>query len=214
MSRKPAKTSAAATAFRFVLIMGIVNLFADMTYEGGSSINGHQHRRRRGRIPRLQPARGQRIRQRQDGQILSYTTGSLGKGWVYAVNTALDETGALLGPLLIALVLFLKGSYQTAYALLLISALLTLATLSVTRINFPLPSKLEQGRTAQAKGFTKSYWLYMVRGSLFRRGPDEFRADFVTSFEHRDRHQTLDTAFSRAVHGVRRGRQPDFRQTV
>src|SRR5438128_5926048 len=40
MSHKTAKTSAAATAFRFVLIMGIVNLFADMTYEGGSSING------------------------------------------------------------------------------------------------------------------------------------------------------------------------------
>src|SRR3954469_22496049 len=30
----------AASAFSFVLIMGIVNLFADMTYEGASSING------------------------------------------------------------------------------------------------------------------------------------------------------------------------------
>src|SRR5438094_10641583 len=27
-------------AFRFVLTMGIVNLFADTTYEGGASING------------------------------------------------------------------------------------------------------------------------------------------------------------------------------
>jgi hypothetical protein len=27
-------------AFRFVLVMGAVNLFADMTYEGGASING------------------------------------------------------------------------------------------------------------------------------------------------------------------------------
>src|SRR5262249_59938837 len=27
-------------AFRFVLVMGIVNLFADTTYEGGASING------------------------------------------------------------------------------------------------------------------------------------------------------------------------------
>jgi hypothetical protein len=27
-------------AFRFVLTMGIVNLFADMTYEGGAAING------------------------------------------------------------------------------------------------------------------------------------------------------------------------------
>jgi MFS family permease len=30
----------AASAFTFVLMMGIVNLFADMTYEGASSING------------------------------------------------------------------------------------------------------------------------------------------------------------------------------
>jgi len=27
-------------AFRFVLTMGLVNLFADITYEGGGSING------------------------------------------------------------------------------------------------------------------------------------------------------------------------------
>src|SRR5881628_241169 len=36
--RKGALT--AANAFRFVLVLGIVNLFADVTYEGASSING------------------------------------------------------------------------------------------------------------------------------------------------------------------------------
>ncbi len=30
----------AASAFGFVLAMGVVNLFADMTHEGGGSING------------------------------------------------------------------------------------------------------------------------------------------------------------------------------
>jgi hypothetical protein len=30
----------AKTTFLFVLTMGVVNLFADMTYEGASSING------------------------------------------------------------------------------------------------------------------------------------------------------------------------------
>jgi hypothetical protein len=30
----------ASPAFTFVLTMGIVNLFADITYEGGGSING------------------------------------------------------------------------------------------------------------------------------------------------------------------------------
>ncbi len=48
--------------------------------------------------------------------MLSYTTGTLGKGWVYALNTALDELGAMVGPLAIALVLLLKGNYQTGYA--------------------------------------------------------------------------------------------------
>src|SRR5438552_17296378 len=32
--------SSAPSAFNFVLTLGVVNLFADMTYEGGASING------------------------------------------------------------------------------------------------------------------------------------------------------------------------------
>src|ERR1700677_4331114 len=34
------ETTAVKTAFRFVMILGIVNLFADMTYEGGRGIAG------------------------------------------------------------------------------------------------------------------------------------------------------------------------------
>src|SRR3981081_2577390 len=37
---KPPPGLSASSAFRFVLTLGIVNLFADMTYEGASSING------------------------------------------------------------------------------------------------------------------------------------------------------------------------------
>src|SRR5207244_10066213 len=37
--QRPAGLSA-SSAFTFVLMMGVVNLFADMTYEGASSING------------------------------------------------------------------------------------------------------------------------------------------------------------------------------
>src|SRR5207244_12038794 len=40
MKHKTEKTPAASLAFRFVLTMGIVNLFGDLTYEGGASING------------------------------------------------------------------------------------------------------------------------------------------------------------------------------
>src|ERR1044071_1273184 len=34
------RTISDTAAFRFVLTMGLVNLFGDMTYEGGASING------------------------------------------------------------------------------------------------------------------------------------------------------------------------------
>ncbi len=40
MGTKNSVPPAAATAFAFVLTMGFVNLFSDMTYEGGAGING------------------------------------------------------------------------------------------------------------------------------------------------------------------------------
>jgi hypothetical protein len=113
---------------------------------------------------------GRAIRKPTVEAMLSYTTGKLGRGWVFGVNTALDQTGATIGPLFVALILLLKGDYRTAYALLLISALLALATLVVARITFPVLSRLEEGVTAPAKSFTRSYWLYMLAGALFATG--------------------------------------------
>ena len=62
--------------------------------------------------------------------MLSYTTGSLGKGWVYGLNTALDEIGATIGPLVIALVLFMGGEYRQGYALLLVPTVLAFVALA------------------------------------------------------------------------------------
>src|SRR5437868_1365438 len=182
-------TLSASSAFGFVLILGVVNLFADVTYEGASSINGpflgslgasaaaigvisgvgeflgYSLRfvsgyvaDKSGRywlvtflgyginllaVPALAFAGnwplaaglviaervGRAIRKPSVEAMLSYTTGSLGKEWVYALNTALDQAGATIGPLLIAVVLLLRGNYQTGYVLLLIPAPLALATL-------------------------------------------------------------------------------------
>jgi len=217
-------------AFTFVLTMGLVNLFGDVTYEGGGSINGQYLGTlgasaaaigiiaglgeflgyslrsvagyiadKTGRywlvtfigyafnalaVPAMALAgnwqfaaafillerTGRAIRKPTVEAMLSYTAGTLGKGWVYGLNTALDEIGATLGPLLVALILFLGGNYQAAYGLLLISALLTLSALTFARANFPLPSRLEEGRTAPAEGFTRTYWLYMVAGAFFAAG--------------------------------------------
>jgi MFS family permease len=221
----------ASNAFKFVLILGIVNLFADVTYEGASSINGqflgmlgasavaigiiagvgeflgYSLRFIAGYIsdktgkywlvtftgyainlfavPALALAGnwqvaavliiaervGRAIRKPTVEAMLSYTTNSLGKGWVYALNNALDQIGAVTGPLLMALVLLLKGDYRVGYTVLLASTVLAVATLAVARMYFPTPSALEAGPTAAtAKGFTTSYWLYMLGGACFAAG--------------------------------------------
>ena len=115
---------------------------------------------------------GRAIRKPTVEAMLSYSTGKHGKGWVYAVNTALDETGATIGPLVMALALYLGADFRSGYRLLLISSLLALVALVMARIEFPVPSRLESGgpSTATAKGFTKSYWLYMVAGTCFAAG--------------------------------------------
>lgn len=113
---------------------------------------------------------GRAIRKPTVEAMLSYTTGKHGRGWVYGVNTALDETGATLGPLVIALVLFLHGDYRTGYALLAIAAVLALASLIVARVGFPVPSGLEEGRTARGRSFSRAYWLYMLAAAVFAGG--------------------------------------------
>jgi MFS family permease len=231
---------AASTAFRFVLTLGAVNLFADMTYEGGASINGTflgtlgagaaavsiiaglgeflgyglravsgYVSDRTGKywlitffgysvnllaVPAMalagnwQVAAGlmlaeriaRAIRKPTIEAMLSYTTGTLGRGWVYALNTALDETGATVGPLLMALVLFMSGgaNYRAGYVTLLVTSVLALAALTVARVSFPAPSNLEAGPTAKAQGFTTSYWLYMLAGACFAAGLMSF--EFVS----------------------------------
>jgi predicted MFS family arabinose efflux permease len=113
---------------------------------------------------------GRAIRKPTVEAMISYTTAELGKGWVYALNTALDEIGATIGPLIIAAVLLMNGSFQQGYALLLVPAILAIASLTIARFNFPVPSKLERGQTASASGLGPTYWIYMVAGACFAAG--------------------------------------------
>lgn len=113
---------------------------------------------------------GRALRKPTVDAMISYTSGELGKGWVYGLNTALDETGATIGPLIMAAVLLLKGDYRLGYALLLIPTALALVTLTVARIGFPVPADLERSRTAPAENLGRAYWVYMAAGGCFAAG--------------------------------------------
>jgi hypothetical protein len=97
--------------------------------------------------------------------MLSFAGHKLGRGWVFGLNEAFDQAGATLGPLVISVVLFRHGSYRTGFALLLVSALLTIAIVFVASNLFPNPRELEAGHGLETKGFralTGSIWLWAL----------------------------------------------------
>jgi predicted MFS family arabinose efflux permease len=63
----------------------------------------------------------------------------------------------------------LKGDYKVAYSFLWISTIFAIASLSLARMSFPVPSRLEQ-KPSETKKFELSYWLYMFAGALFAAG--------------------------------------------
>ena len=86
---------------------------------------------------------GRAIRKPATEAMLSFAGKQLGSGRVFGINEALDQAGATIGPLLVALVLFLKGGYRTGFAMLLGSALLSILTILAARFFFPHPHDLE-----------------------------------------------------------------------
>ena len=229
-------SSIAKLAFQFVLIIGIVNFFADMTYEGARSIVGpflgslgasativgfvagfgemvgYGLRSVTGyfadrthkywavafvgyavnmlAVPALALAgnwplaaalvvaerTGRAIRKPAVEGMLSHAGKVIGHGWVFGLNEALDQTGATLGPLIVAWVLFRREGYHRAFAGLLISALLCLATLFVAWSLHRRPEEMEDqtARALSSKGFSKAYWLYFAGGALIAAGFADF----------------------------------------
>src|SRR5438132_1139027 len=55
---------------------------------------------------------GRGIRKPTVEAMLSYAGKSIGAGWVFGLNEALDQAGATIGPLLVALILYFNGGFS------------------------------------------------------------------------------------------------------
>ena len=217
MSKRPGR------ALRFVLLLGVVSLFADMTYEAARSITGPylgilgagaaevgivaglgefigyglrilsgmiSDRTRRYwtitiagyainllAVPALALAGrwetaavlmmaerlGKAVRTPARDAMLSHAAHDLGRGWAFGVHEAMDQIGAMIGPIIVAGILAWKGSYQYGFAVLAVPAVLALAVLAVARITYPQPHDLEPSLyDGKSSGLRSVFWLYLA----------------------------------------------------
>ncbi len=216
-------TISKGSAIKFVILLGIVSLFADMTYEGARSISGqylsllgasgfvvgivaglgeligYGFRLVSGYIsdksgkywlvtfigyalsllvvPLLALAGswplaasllvlerfGKAIRNPSRDAMLSYATKETGRGWGFGLHEAMDQIGAIIGPLIVSYILYYQGSYEMSFGILLIPAICALSVLTCARMLYPRPQDLEvENPNLKTKGFSKKYWLYIA----------------------------------------------------
>lgn len=218
----------------FIILLGIVSLFSDITYEGARSINGqflsllganativglvaglgelvgYSLRLVSGiladkfkrywlltfigysinllAVPALALAgnwviaailiiierMGKALRVPARDVMLSQASSSIGQGKGFGVHEALDQIGAITGPLFVSLVFIFSRDYHHSYSLLLIPALLALTSLTIARFFFPNPEKMETNINDNIIPSKKFYWLYILAISLVAAGFADF----------------------------------------
>ena len=225
-------------AIAFIVLIGCVSLFADMTYEGGRSIAGPflgtlgasalvvsivaglgeflgygvrylsgRAADRRGRywpimiagylvnllsVPALSlagiwPAAmllliaervGRAIRAPIRGAMLSHAASRTGAGWAFGLHTALDQTGGMAGPLLVAGLIAVHEGYHRSFAFLLVPALASLAVLTAARLLYPDPRRLElrapRPEISAWSGFDRAFRVYTAAAALMGAGFADF----------------------------------------
>ncbi len=251
-----------SAALRLVVLLGLVSLFSDMTYEGARSISGPflallgasgavvglvagfgefagyalrlvagwiTDRTRRYwtltitgyainllAVPALALAgrweiaaallmmerMGKALRNPPRDAMLSFATRNVGAGWAFGLHEAMDQTGAILGPLIVAAILHWRGGYREGFAVLLIPALIALAVLLLARRTFPRPQDLEpRFAPLEAAGQAKAFWTLVAGAALCAAG----FADFPLIAFHLEKTRLMTGAWIPVLYAVAMG---------
>lgn len=118
---------------------------------------------------------GKAIRVPPRDAMLSHAGQKIGMGWVFGLHEAIDQIGSLLGPLMVALVLYFHGGYKMGFAILLLPAIISLSFLIFARFQYPEPQQLEiQQDRFVTKEMNAAFWFYLAGASLVAAGYADF----------------------------------------
>jgi len=106
---------------------------------------------------------GKAIRSAPRDAMLSYASQNIGRGLGFGIHKALDQVGALLGPIFIALILYYNGTYRLGLVWMVVPATLCILLLIVTRMVFPKPELMEPYTAkVETKGYSRQFWIYIA----------------------------------------------------
>jgi predicted MFS family arabinose efflux permease len=108
--------------------------------------------------------------------MLSHAAKEMGYGWGFGVHEALDQFGAMFGPLLVALVLAVSNhDYKIAFAALAVPGVITLTLVIVARVFYPRPQELSAGPSeVTTTGLPRVFWIYLAAAALVAAGFADF----------------------------------------
>jgi MFS family permease len=118
---------------------------------------------------------GRGVRKPASSALISYAGSELGHGWVFGFREAMDQTGATIGPIIVALILFYyHGEFARAFGALFVPAVLALIVLLIAWRQFPVPHHLETKPIAVGGGQQGAFWLYAMAGACLGGGFADF----------------------------------------
>lgn len=118
---------------------------------------------------------GKGIRTPVRDAMLSHAASEVGTGWGFGLHQAMDSTGAMIGPLIVAAILYFKEGYKTGFAFLGIPAIMVIGVLVASMLLYPRPDELEVKIPAlQTRGFPEVYWIYLAGMALAAAGYADF----------------------------------------
>lgn len=94
-----------------------------------------------------------------------------GYGWAFGLHEALDQFGAMFGPLAVAAVLARHHSYREAFAVLLVPAVINLSLVLLARFLYPKPQDLDRSPPVPVRtDLPRIFWIYLLGAILVAAG--------------------------------------------
>jgi MFS family permease len=115
---------------------------------------------------------GKAIRNPARSTLISFAAAEIGHGKSFGIHEALDQIGGVLGPLIVAGVLWWRGgdtdAYRWGFAVLMIPAALTMVALLTARARYPDPRSLApaHAHVEEARKLGRPFVLYMIGVAL------------------------------------------------